>query len=108
MLICRWHRSRPRLVIPDQQIHFSVFPGDVYTPRATLPYGVDISTMPQRASGALWTTEPWTTELLESLLSHQQEMLKSLWEVFLLLHFSKLHHLSTHDDIHLSVRTIEG
>jgi hypothetical protein len=104
MLVCRWHRSRPRLIIPDQQIHFSVFPGDVYTPRATLGYGVDIPTVPQKASGGLWTTEPWTTELLDegattrlltSLLSDQQMALKSLGEVLLLLHFSKLHPLSS-------------
>ena len=100
MLVCRWHRSRPRLVIPDQQIHFSVFPGDVYIPRATLAYGVDISTVPQKALGGLWTTdlldEGATTRLLTSLLSDQQKTLKSLGEVFLLLHFSKLYPLSTH------------
>ena len=103
MIVCRLHQSRPRLVIPGQQIHFSALPGDVYTPRATLAYGVDILTVPQKVSDGLCTTEPWTTELLEeeatarlltSLLSDQEKTLKSLGEVLLLLHFSKLHPLS--------------
>ena len=93
---------RPRLVIPDQQIHFSAFPGDVYTPRATLTYDVDVPTVPQNASGGLCTTEPWTTKLLDegetagllrSLLSDQNKALKSFGEVLSLLHFSKLHPL---------------
>ena len=100
MLVCRWHRSRPRSVIPDQQIHFSVFPGDMYTPRATLGYGVDIPTVPQKASGGLWTTEPLdegaTMRSLTLLLSDQQKTLKSLGEVLHLLNFSKLQSLLTH------------
>ena len=99
MIVCRWprHQSRPRSVIPGQQIHPSAFPGDVYAPRATLAYDVDIPTVPQKASGGLCTTEPWTTELLDegtttrlltSLLSDQQKTLKSLEEVLHLLHFS--------------------
>ena len=107
MIVCRWigHRSRPRLVIPDQQIHFSAFPGDVYTPRATLAYDVDIPTVPQNGSGGLRMTEPLaaelpdegeTTRLLTSLLSDQQKTLQSLGEVLPLLHSSKPHPLSTH------------
>ena len=104
-MVCRSHWSRSRSVIPGQQIHFSAFPGDVYTPRATLAYDVDIPMVPQKSSGGLSMTEPWTTELrdegtttrlLASLLSDPQKTLKSLGEVLLLLHFSKLHPLSTH------------
>ena len=103
-MVCRLHWSRSRLVIPGQQIHFSAFPGDVYTPQATLAYDVDIPMVPQTSSGGLPMTEPWTTELrdegttmrlLTSLLSDQQRTLKSLGEVLLLFHFSKLHPLST-------------
>ena len=95
---------RPRLVIPDQQIHSSAFPGDVYTSRATLAYDVDIPTVPQNASGGLWTTEAWMTELLDegetaglltSLLNDRKKALKSLGEALPLLHFSKSHPLST-------------
>ena len=97
MLVCRLHRSRPRLVLPDQEIHFSAFPGDMYTPRATLGYGVNIPIVSQKVSGALWTTaEPWTTGRLASLLSDQQRTLKSLCEVLFLLRFSTLRPLSTH------------
>ena len=105
MTVCRWHWFRPRLVLPNQQIHFSVFSDDVYTPRATLAYGVDIPTVPEKASYGLWTTEPWTTELLDegattrsliSILSDQRKTLKSLGEVLVLLHFSKFHPQSTH------------
>jgi hypothetical protein len=104
-MVRRLHWSRPRLVIPGQQIHFSAFPGDVYTPRATLAYDVDVPMVPQKSSGRLCVIEPSTTELLDegvttrlltSLLSEQQKMLRSLGEVLLLLHFSKLHPLSTH------------
>ena len=105
MIVCRSHSFRPRLVLPNQAIHFSVFSDDVYTPRATLASGVDIPTMPQKTSYGLWTTEPRTTEHLDegamtrsliSLLSSQQNTLKSLGEVLVLLHFSKLHPQSTH------------
>ena len=93
MIVCRSHLFRPRLVLPNQLIHFSVFSDDVYTPRATLASGVDIPTVPQKASYGLWTTEPWTLELLDegattrsliSLLSSQQKTLKSLGEVLVL------------------------
>ena len=105
MIVRSVHKFRPRLVLPDQQIHFSVFSGDVYTPRATLAYGIAIPMMPQKASCGPWATESGTTELLDegattrsltSLLSDQQRALRSLGEVILLLHFSTLRPLSTH------------
>jgi len=97
VIVCRWHLSRPRLVIPRQRIHSSVSLGDVYTPRATLGYGVHIPTLPQMASGGLWTHELLDEgATLTSLLSDPQETLKYLGEVLLLLHLSKLHPLSTH------------
>ena len=94
MIFCRSHRSRSRFIIPGQQIHFSVFPGDVYTPQATLAYGVDIPTVPQKDPGP-WTAElldeKATMDLLTALLHDQQKTLKYLGDVLLLLYFSKLH-----------------
>ncbi|KAN0094937.1 Uncharacterized alpha/beta hydrolase domain (DUF2235) domain containing protein [Tylopilus felleus] len=94
----RKHGFRPRSVIPNQQIHFSVLPGDVYAPRGTLASRVDIPTVPQqKVSGGRWPTEPWTTDLLDeatttsllaSLLSDHQKTLKSLGEVLILLDFN--------------------
>ena len=88
MIVCRSRQSRPRFVIPDQEIHFSAFPGDVYTPRTTLAYGIDIPTVPQKAE---LLDEGATMHLLTVLLGDQQKTLQSLGEVLLLLHFSKLH-----------------
>ena len=99
MIVCRWHWSRPRMVIPHQHIHFSVSPGDVYTPQATLAYGVHIPTLPQKPSGGLWTTGLQDEGVtLSSLLSDPQETLKYLGEVLLLLRVSKFHPLSTQQE----------
>ena len=36
LIICRYHLSRPRRVLPGQHIHYSAWCDDIYEPRATL------------------------------------------------------------------------
>ena len=118
MIASRKHGFRPRPVIPNQQIHLSVSPGDMYAPRGTLAHRIDIPTVPQQPSGELLPTELWTTELLdegtitsvlESLLNNQSKTLKSLGEVLLLLEFSKRCFPSKPvDDVHLTRLNYRG
>lgn len=99
MWVCRFHLSRPRSVLPGQQIHSSVFSGELYTPRATLGSGISIPIGLEETSDRLWIPKlpeegeihEEATSLLESLLKEQQKTLESLGKVLFLLGCSEFH-----------------
>ena len=99
--ICSLVQSRPRLVIPGQQIHVSVLSSNqYYTPRATLAGGICIPTASVMPPGELWTTEladeEATTRLLSLLFSDQQVALEFVEKTLFLLDSSMFYPHSTH------------
>ena len=100
MTICSLVQSRPRLVIPGQQIHVSVLStNQYYTRRATLAGGICIPTVSWGAQ-ELWTAElpdeEATTRFLSLFLSDQQVALRFVEKTLFLLDSSMFYPLSTH------------
>ena len=94
----RWHRLRPRRIIPGQKVHASILYANAYKPQATIGEGFEIPTYlgleDAELDDQIWETGLFDDTAAQELLTHlsNQQEVEPIYldRLLFMLRFSKV------------------